>query len=97
MVPKALDADDVQVFDDGFGWLHALEIERLRPRRHVDDVAGGAFGGDVAESYVLVMLGGVGARLEGCDADADVLDGWACPCPRWRAAPWNLCRQCSRR
>src|ERR1035437_262319 len=68
-VIRALDADKVDVLDDGFGRLHTLEIEILRPRRHVDDAARWAFGGDVAEGNVLVMLGGVGAQLQGCDAD----------------------------
>src|ERR1017187_9332687 len=67
---RALDADKVQVLDDGLGRLHALKIEILRPRRHLDEAAGRAFGGDVAEGDVLVMLGSVGAQLEGCDADA---------------------------
>ncbi len=66
----ALDADEFQVLDDGFRRLHSLEIEILRPWRHVDDPTGGAFGGDVAEGDVLVMLGSVGAKLESCNADA---------------------------
>ena len=54
---RALDADEVDVLDDGLGRLHALEIEILRPRRHVDDAARWAFGGNGAEGDVLVMLG----------------------------------------
>ena len=67
---RALDADEVQVLDNGFRRFHALEIEILRPRRHVDDATRWAFGGDVAEGDVLVVLGGVGAQLQSCDADA---------------------------
>src|SRR6185437_6701345 len=44
--------------------------EVLRPRSDVDDAAGGAGGGDVAEGDVLVVLRGVGAQLESRDADA---------------------------
>src|SRR6185437_3722909 len=39
-VERALDADDVQVLDDGFRRFHALKIKILRPRRHLDDAAG---------------------------------------------------------
>ena len=74
MAPKELKVPlmpmKLRFLHDGFGRRHALEIEVLRPRRDVDDAAGGAFGGDVAEGDVLVVLRGVGAQLEGRDADA---------------------------
>lgn len=62
-VERAFDADDLQILDDRLGRFHALKIKILRPRRHLNDAAGGALGGDIAEGDVLVMLGRVGTQL----------------------------------